>query len=70
MAAKASRLYSSAGIGGTMSKRSEKEKLLLRLQEVIEELSELESEARQLAAFAHRFWEWRQNWGQSEMISS
>jgi hypothetical protein len=34
-----------------MSKESKKEKLLHRLQEVIEELNDLESEARQLGLF-------------------
>ena len=34
-----------------MREKNEKEKLLGRLQEVIEELNELESEARQLGLF-------------------
>ncbi len=34
-----------------MRKKSEKEKLLRRLQEVVEDLNELESEARQLDLF-------------------
>jgi DNA repair exonuclease SbcCD ATPase subunit len=40
-----------AGEENTMSKKSEKEKLLRRLQEVVEDLNELESEARQLDLF-------------------
>ncbi len=39
------------GDGGTMREKNEKEKLLGRLQEIIEELNELESEARQLGLF-------------------
>ncbi len=39
------------GEANTMSKESEKETLLRRLQEVVKDLNELESEARQLDLF-------------------